>query len=141
MRRARRKNSPRANEKFVGIKRGMYHNMAGFHSVTRLFDGLMYILVVVLGAIYMINGQIAAEDLVAYLLYVADAARPRFAASWSSWSSSSAASTGIERFNEVMAEPVAIADRPGAREMGDVRGEIAFEHVSFSYAVPGRRTC
>ena len=79
------------NEKFVDIKRGMYHNMAGFHSVTRLFDGLMYILVVVLGAIYMIDGQIAAEDLVAYLLYV-QTLLTSIRASWSSWSSSSAAS-------------------------------------------------
>ena len=120
------------NEKFVGIKRGMYHNMAGFHSVTRLFDGLMYILVVVLGAIYMINGQIAAEDLVAYLLYVQTLLTSirRIVEFMEQFQRGI---TGIERFNEVMAEPVAIADRPGAREMGDVRGEIAFEHVSFSY--------
>ena len=53
------------NRRFLKIKRGMYHNMAGFHSVTRLFDGVMYILVVVLGAIYMINDAITASDLIA----------------------------------------------------------------------------
>src|SRR5699024_4293299 len=35
------------NGRFLQIKRGMYHNMAGFHTVTRLFDGVMYIAVVV----------------------------------------------------------------------------------------------
>ena len=58
------------NQRFLHIKRGMYHNMAGFHSVTRLFDGVMYIVVVILGALFMINGKIGPEDLVAYLLYV-----------------------------------------------------------------------
>ena len=58
------------NNIFLRIKKGMYHNMAGFHSVTRLFDGVMYILVVVLGAVFMIHGKISAPDFVAYLLYV-----------------------------------------------------------------------
>ena len=31
------------NREFLKVKRVMYRNMAGFHSVTRLFDGLMYI--------------------------------------------------------------------------------------------------
>ncbi len=120
------------NEKFVDIKRGMYHNMAGFHSVTRLFDGVMYILVVVLGAIYMINGAIAPEDLVAYLLYVQTLLTSirRIVEFMEQFQRGI---TGIERFNEVMAEPVTIADRPGAREMGEVHGAIDFDHVSFSY--------
>ncbi|MCC6381345.1 MAG: ABC transporter ATP-binding protein [Dehalococcoidia bacterium] len=32
-----------------------------------------------------------------------------------------------------------IADRPGARDLGDVQGELRFEHVSFSY-LPGTAT-
>ena len=58
------------NHAFFNVKRRMYHNMAGFHSVTRMFDGIMYILVVCIGAIFMIKGRITAADLVAYLLYV-----------------------------------------------------------------------
>ena len=36
---------------FLAVKKRMYRAMAGFHSVTRMFDGIMYILVVCVGAI------------------------------------------------------------------------------------------
>ncbi len=55
---------------FLNIKREMYKYMAGFQSSTRLFDGIMYIAVVVAGSLFMIYGKITPGDLVAYLLYV-----------------------------------------------------------------------
>ena len=120
------------NARFLRIKRGMYHSMAGFHSVTRLFDGVMYIIVVVLGAIYMIHGQITAADLIAYLLYVTTllASIRRIVEFMEQFQRGI---TGIERFSEVMAEPVTITDRPGAAELIDVRGDVDFDHVSFAY--------
>lgn len=120
------------NARFLKIKRGMYHSMAGFHSVTRLFDGVMYIIVVVLGAIYMIHGQITAADLIAYLLYVTTllASIRRIVEFMEQFQRGI---TGIERFSEVMAEPVTITDRPGAVELTDVRGDVDFDHVSFAY--------
>ncbi len=120
------------NARFLRIKRGMYHSMAGFHSVTRLFDGVMYIIVVVLGAIYMIHGQITAADLIAYLLYVTTllASIRRIVEFMEQFQRGI---TGIERFSEVMAEPVTITDRPGAAELTDVRGDVNFDHVSFAY--------
>ncbi len=120
------------NARFLRIKRGMYHSMAGFHSVTRLFDGVMYIIVVVLGAIYMIHGQITAADLIAYLLYVTTllASIRRIVEFMEQFQRGI---TGIERFSEVMAEPVTITDRPGAAELTDVRGDVDFDHVSFAY--------
>ncbi len=39
------------NERFLAIKRRMYRYMAGFRTSTRMFDGLMYIIVVVVGAL------------------------------------------------------------------------------------------
>ena len=92
----------------------------------------MYILVVVLGALYMIHGEISASDLVAYLLYVTTllASIRRIVEFMEQFQRGV---TGIERFTEVMAEPVSVCDRPGATEMGDVRGEIDFQHVTFSY--------
>jgi len=42
--------------------------------------------------------------------------------------------TGIERFFEVLDAPVDIQDQPGAREMGEVKGAVTFDNVSFHYA-------
>ncbi len=58
------------NELFLDIKKEQYRYMAGFQSTTRLYDGVMYITVVVAGALFMINGSITPADLIAYLLYV-----------------------------------------------------------------------
>lgn len=120
------------NGVFLKIKKGMYHNMAGFHSVTRLFDGIMYIVVVVLGALFMLDGRISPEDLVAYLLYVQTLLTTirRFVEFSEQFQRGI---TGFERFDEAMNEPVAVQERPDAVELTDVKGEIEFDHVSFSY--------
>lgn len=60
----------RGNDEFVRINRCKYLYMAGFNTTTRVFDGLMYIVVVVVGALFIIQGSITAADYMAYLLYV-----------------------------------------------------------------------
>jgi len=124
------------NRAFLGVKRRMYRNMAGFHSVTRMFDGIMYILVVCVGAIFMIRGRITAADLVAYLLYVTTllASIRRLVEFTENFQRGI---TGIERFAEVMDEPVTIRDLPGAVELTSVRGEVEFDDVSFAYSDGG----
>ena len=124
------------NHAFLAVKKRMYHNMAGFHSVTRMFDGIMYILVVCVGAIFMIRGRITAADLVAYLLYVTTllASIRRLVEFTENFQRGI---TGIERFAEVMDVPATIQDLPGAVELKDVRGELEFDDVSFAYADGG----
>ena len=122
----------RGNEGFLRIKENMYTWMAWFHATTRLFDGLMYLMVLVLGALFIRGGQITAPDLVAYMLYVNMllAAVRRIVEFTEQFQRGI---TGIERFVEVMDEPVEIHDEPGAVEIKDVKGQITFDHVSFSY--------
>ncbi len=123
----------KGNQGFFRIKRGMYRDMAGFHSVTRLFDGLMFIVVVVIGALFLIakNG-ITAADYVAYILFsqmllVAIRRLIEFSEQLMR------GITGIERFVEIMEEPIEIDDAPDAVELQDVRGDITFDNVSFTY--------
>lgn len=120
------------NQAFLKIKKRMYRYMAGFQSTTRMFDGLMYIVVVVVGALFMINGQISPADLVAYLLYVTTLLTSirrivEFTEQFQR------GMTGIERFIEIMDQPVTIHDEPGAKPLQNVRGDIDFEHTSFAY--------
>ena len=124
------------NLTFLAVKKRMYHNMAGFHSVTRMFDGIMYIIVVCVGAVFMIRGRITAADLVAYLLYVTTllASVRRLVEFTENFQRGI---TGIERFVEVMEVEPSIADLPGAVELNDVRGELQFDDVSFHYEDSG----
>lgn len=121
------------NQGFLGIKKVMYRYMAGFQSTTRMYDGIMYIAVVVAGALFMIAGQITPADLMAYLLYVTTLLTSirrivEFTEQFQR------GMTGIERFLEVMDAPVDIVDAPDAKELRDVKGEIRFENVSFRYS-------
>ncbi|MBQ9861671.1 MAG: ABC transporter ATP-binding protein [Clostridia bacterium] len=121
------------NRKFLNIKRHIYHAMAGFHATTRLFDGLMYITVVVVGALFMMDGKVTAADLVAYLLYVSmllTSVRRIIEFSEQFYRGL----TGIERFVEIMDAPVTITDSPDAKPLGDIHGDVEFKDVSFRYS-------
>ncbi len=124
------------NRHFLSIKREMYLWMAAFHSSTRFFDGMMYILVVVVGALFMIRGAIMPADLVAYLLYVT-ALLTSISRIVEFTEQFQRGMTGIERFVEVMDEPVSVTDGPGASPHVIKRGEVCFEHVSFAYEKGG----
>ena len=58
------------NQEFLKIKRETYKYMAAFQNTIRIFDGLMYVVVIVAGGIFMIKGLISPADLVAYTMYV-----------------------------------------------------------------------
>ncbi len=124
------------NRRFLEVKKKIYHAMAGFTGTTRFFDGLMYITVVVAGALFMIGGHITAADFVAYLLYVSTLLTSvrriiEFTEQFYR------GMTGIERFSEILDTPVTIADRPDAKELDDVRGDISLKDVTFRYSEAG----
>lgn len=120
------------NDDFFRVKAKAYKYMAAFSTSTRIFDGVMYIAVVVLGAVFMIYGKINAGDYVAYLLYVSTLLASvrriiEFAEQFQR------GVTGIERFIEIMDVEPDIRDIPGAIEMKDVRGNIDFKNITFGY--------
>ncbi|MBI4855926.1 MAG: ABC transporter ATP-binding protein [Acetobacterium woodii] len=120
------------NSKFLEIKKQTYHYMAGFQTTTRLFDGLMYLLVVVFGGIFMINGTINPGDYIAYLMYVTTLLASirrivEFAEQFQR------GMTGFERFIEILDEPTEFENRDNEVELTNVVGDITFEDVSFQY--------
>ena len=48
----------RTNTRFFNVKKSAYYSMAGFNTTIRLFDGLMYILVVCAGAVFIMKKEI-----------------------------------------------------------------------------------
>ena len=106
--------------------------MAAFQNTIRMFDGLMYVVVIVAGGIFMIKGLIDPGDLVAYTMYVTTLLATirriiEFAEQFQR------GMTGIERFSELMDASVDIFDEEGAVPLRDVHGSITFDRVSFEY--------
>jgi len=120
------------NSKLLDIKRLSYRYMAGFQSSTRMFDGLMYIIIVVAGAFFIKSNKITAGDFTAYLLYAATllASIRRIVDFMEQFQRGM---TGIERFFELMDAPVEIKDAPDATDLTNVSGEIVFDNVTFRY--------
>lgn len=120
------------NDEFLDIKKDVYKIMAQFHSVIRLFDGLMYIIVVVLGAFYVKDGLITVADYMAYLLYIGSllTAIRRIVQFLEQFQRGM---TGIERFIEILDTEVDIKDKDDAIVLTDVKGDIVFDQVNFSY--------
>ena len=121
------------NSKLLDIKKVSYKYMAGFQSSTRLFDGLMYIVIVVAGAFFIKYGKITAGDFTAYLLY-ASTLLSSIRRIVDFMEQFQRGMTGIERFFEIMDSPVEITDAPNAVDLNDVSGDIQFDNVTFSYS-------
>ena len=122
----------RDNQEFLRIKRQTYKYMAAFQNTIRIFDGLMYVVVIVAGGIFMIKGLIKPADLVAYTMYVSTLLTTirriiEFAEQFQR------GMTGIERFSELMEAKIDIFDEEGAVPLQDVKGEVTFKNVSFEY--------
>ncbi len=120
------------NRKFLDTKKTGYFYMAGFQTSNRFFEGMMYLAVVVAGSVFMIKGMINPADLTAYLLYVSTLlASVRTIIQFTE--QFQRGMTGIERFLEIMDAPVDITDKPDAKDLTDVKGNIKFKDVSFHY--------
>lgn len=122
----------KGNQKFLDIKKETYRYMAAFQTATRAFDGLMYLVVILAGGLFVIYGQITPGDLVAYTMYVSTLIATirriiEFAEQFQR------GLTGIERFLQIMDADIEIFDEPDAVDMPKLAGEIRFQAVSFEY--------
>ena len=122
------------NLRFLDLKADSYKVMAQFGTSNRIFDGLMYIVLVCAGALLMAKGPevLSIADFTAYLLYATVLLNSirrivEFTEQFQQ------GMTGIDRFFEVLDAPIDITDAPDAKEMKNVRGAVTFEDVSFHY--------
>ncbi len=122
----------KGNLSYLDIKTKVYKYMGSFHSSLRLFDGILYIVVVCAGALFLRAEIIEVADFVAYLMYVTmllNSVRRivEFAEQFQR------GMTGIERFCEVMDIEPDITDKKGAVKLEKIDGDIKMNDVSFHY--------
>lgn len=120
------------NMKFYSIKEYSYKIMGLFQTSTRIFDGLMYLAIIIGGGLFLINGKILPGDMVAYVMYVSTLITTirkiiEFTEQFQR------GMTGIESFLQIVDSDIEIFDEPNARALTSVKGNICFENVSFEY--------
>lgn len=122
----------KGNKTFLRVKKIGYHFMGLFNGAVQAIDGIMYIVVVVAGAIFLMKGKITVGDFSAFLLYVSSLlASIKTIITFTEQFQKGV--TGIERFLEVMDTEPEIVDKDGAIELSNVEGRISFKNVCFNY--------
>ncbi len=121
-----------ANDLFKTAKVGYYRAMGRFMSGMEFTTGIMPVLVILVGGILIMRDELSFVDLVTFTLYTSVFVSPvrKLAMSMEMFMQGSAA---FSRFLEVMRTDAEIADAPDATELKDVKGDIRYENVSFSY--------
>ena len=121
-----------ANELFRSSKVEYYKTMGLFMSGMEFTTGIVHVLVIAVGGLLIMDGKMDYVDLVTFSLYVSTFVTPvRKLAQFSEMYMQGSA--GFSRFLEIMRTEPGIKDKPDAKEMGPVRGEIDYQDVSFDY--------
>lgn len=121
----------RANNKFWAAKASSYRIMGIFFSGMGLLSDLLYLLILVAGGLFFLYGEIDTGEFAAYLLYISMFLDP-IKKLISIFEQLQNGMTGFSRFREIMDVPPE-KDCEDPETLGNVRGDIRFENVSFSY--------
>ena len=121
-----------ANELYRGAKVEYYRAMAGFQSGMEFSSGIAQVVVIAIGGLLIMGGELDYVDLITFSLYITTFVNPiRRLSQFSETYMQGMA--GFSRFLEVMNTEPAITDAPDAKVLGEVAGEVEYRDVSFSY--------
>ena len=121
-------------DQYVDARRGYYKVMASFFSGTEFLMNLMGLSVICVGSYLIMKNEMDLATLVTFNMYVASVQSPiRKLTNFTEQFTQGMA--GFQRFRAIMHENPDIVDAPNAKPLTDVKGEIEFKDVTFSYDV------
>ena len=122
-----------ANERYKNSKKSYYNAMGGFMSGMEFTTSIMQVLVITVGGLLIMRGELDYIDLMTFTLYVSTFVTPvRKLAQFSEVYMQGTA--GFSRFLELMRTEPTIKDAPDARELKDVKGAVEYRGVGFRYS-------
>lgn len=123
----------RENRLFVTFRSKALQVMGFFHASMNFFTDVLYLVVLAAGGLFYFYGKIDIGEFAAYLLYIRLFLDP-IKLFVTLFEQLQEGMTGFRRFCEIMDVPPE-EDSPDAETLGNVRGDIVFDDVSFSYGV------
>ena len=120
------------NEKYRETKLDAYRLMAKSMSLSYMTMRIVQIFVMIAGAYFVLHNQLTVGGFMGFLLLVNVFFRPveKINAVLETYPKGIA---GFKRYTELLDTEPDIADTPGARDAGHLRGDIRFEDVHFGY--------
>ncbi len=121
----------KGDSQFVEASRHAYHAMARFSSSTAFVTDVFNVVILIAGGLFLYSGRITFGDYSTFIVSVNLFINPvntliNFMEQYQNGVS------GFKRFLEIMDEEPE-ADSAGAEELKDVKGDIEFRDVSYSY--------
>ena len=118
--------------KFKNAKYKFYKAMGMFNSSMELFLCSMNAIIIAVGGWLIMKGGMNVVDLITFSLYISTFVSPvrRLAMTSEMIANGNA---GLKRYEELMNIEPSIKEKPDAKELRNVKGEIEFSNVSFEY--------
>lgn len=121
-----------SNYHFLMSKDANYHCMASFMSFNLFFQGMMYLVTLVWGGYLIAKGVLPVSDLAMYALYIGIFISPiQILVELTEMLQKGF--SGFRRFLDVIDTEPEIKNLPDAVPLTDVRGDVRYDNVSFSY--------
>ncbi len=106
-----------------------------FDAVMTFLSDLLYLVIIFIGGIFLAKGHINSGEFAAFILYISMFLNPiqRFVSLFEQLQNGM---TGFGRFCEILALEDEVDN--GTTVISDIKGDVAFEGVSFGYTVDGK---
>lgn len=120
------------NKEYLNSKVQSYTAMGKFIAGNTFFEGILYVVIIVAGSLFITEGSLKVSDLVVYALYINIFINPidiliNFTELFQK------GYAGFQRFMEVIETVPVIMDKQDAVTLTDVEGNIEYKNVFFSY--------
>ena len=122
----------KGNENFLLSKKDNYRAMGTFQGGNTFFQGLMYLITLTAGGIFIALGEMSPADLAMYALYIGIFISPiRVLVELTEMIQKG--SSGFRRFLDIVETEPEIVDEENAVPIQNPQGDISYNDVSFSY--------
>lgn len=121
-----------SNGRYRKSKEKSYMAMGIFHGGSNFLQGMLYVVTLVSGGFFIAHGSLTYNDLAIYALYIGIFITP-IGQLMDFTEMLQKGYAGFKRFAQIMETEPEIREKPDAVELKDVKGEIQYRDVSFSY--------
>jgi ATP-binding cassette subfamily B protein len=121
-----------ANDAYKTAKGGWYKTMGIYHAGILFTKGILEVITIAVGGVFILLGKMNYVDLFTFSLYVSVFTTPiiQLADFIEMFTDGM---TGFKRFRDIMNTEPEIQDKPDAKALENVQGDIEYKDVSFAY--------
>ena len=141
-----------SNGRYRQSKEKSYMAMGIFHGGSNFLQGMLYVVTLVSGGFFIARGSLSYSDLAIYALYIGIFITP-IGQLMDFTELLQKGYAGFKRFAQIMETEPEIQEKPDAAVLEQIKGEIQYQDVSFSYdekeavldhldiTIPAGKTC